>query len=89
MIFMGGSSDSRRSDAALRRRAEKATARGWGWSRRQSTKGNRDSPDGADLQKGNQKGKWMHARAAEEPSDGKGNGGKGGARGGGKSTRHW
>ena len=89
MVFMGASNESRRSEDALRRRAANAARRGWTSERRQSTKVESESPDGADHLKGNQKGKGMHARGAGKPSDGKGKGGKGGARGGGMSSRHW
>ena len=55
MVYMGGSNESRRSKSALTRRAANAARRGWTWERRQATKVESGSPDGAEHQKGKQK----------------------------------
>ena len=99
MVYMGSSSESRRSKGARARRSANADRRGWTWEWRQSTKVESESRDGGEHGKGKQKGRGMHAHVDEEPSDGKGKGGKGrprwrevargGGNGGGKSSRHW
>ncbi len=76
MVYMGGSSESRRSKVALAKRAVNAARRGWTWERRQSTKAESGIRDGGEHRKGKQKGRGMHAHGDGEPSDGKGKGGK-------------
>ena len=76
MIYIGGSSESRRSKVPAQDGAQMQTddvGHGNG--------GNQEHG------KGGQKGRGMHAHGDGEPSDGKGKGGKGGARGGGKGAR--
>ena len=75
MVYMGGSSESRRSKVALAKRAANAARRGWTWERRQSTKAESGIRDGGEHRKGKQKGRGMHAHGDGEPSDGKGKGG--------------
>jgi len=78
MIYMGGSSDTRRSKEALRRRDEKADRRGWTWEKGQSTKVANSTRDGGEHLKGTQKGN----KGQWEPRDGK-------KKGGGKSSAYW
>ena len=59
MIYIGDSSETRRSKQALKKRAEKADSRGWGWQRRESTKA-----------KGTQKG--QHGKGKGQPQKGGG-----------------
>ena len=96
MVYIGGSSESRRSKDARARRCANADKRGWTWAWRQTTKVESESRDGGEHWKGKQKGRGTHTHGDGEPSDGKGKGGKGtardggkGAKGGGKSYRHW
>ena len=89
MIYMGGSNEARRSKDALKRRAANAARRGWTWDKRQSTKVGDETRDGGDHPKGTQKGRWVHTHGDGEPSDGQRKGGKGGTRGGGKSSAQW
>ena len=94
MVYVGGSSETRRSKDALIRRAANAAKRGWTWERMQSMQNTNETQRGGEhckggeqwKGKGKQKGKGVHTYGHRKPSDDKGTGGEGG-RGGGQLWR--